>query len=40
MKICVESIDRGIWDAVTNDPFVSKLEKDYAFIGKNLVLLD
>jgi len=27
MKIFVESIDRGIWDAIINDPFVPKHEK-------------
>jgi len=27
MKIFVESIDRGIWDAIVNDPFVPKFEK-------------
>jgi len=23
----VESIDRGIWDAIVNDPFIPKFEK-------------
>ena len=32
MKIFVESLDRGIWDAIENDPFIPKLEKDGAFI--------
>jgi len=34
MKIFVESIDRGIWDAIENDPFIPKFEKDDAFIQK------
>jgi len=34
MKIFVESIDRGIWDASTNDPFVPKFEKDDVFIER------
>ena len=34
MKIFVESIDRGIWDAIENDPFVPKFEKDNVFIEK------
>jgi len=34
MKIFVESIDRGIWDAIINFPFVPKLEKDDIFIEK------
>ena len=32
MKIFVESIHRGIWDAIVNGPFVPKFEKDYVFI--------
>jgi len=28
MKIFVESIDRGIWDAIKNGPFVPMLEND------------
>ena len=28
MKIFVESLDKGIWDAIENDPFIPKLEKD------------
>jgi len=34
MKIFVESIHRGIWDAIVNGPFVPKFEKDYVFIEK------
>jgi len=34
MKIFVESIDRGIWDAIVNCPFVPKTEKDNVFIEK------
>jgi len=34
IKFFVESIDRGIWDAITNGPFIPKLEKDYVFIEK------
>jgi len=28
MKIFIESIDKGIWDAIENDPFIPKFEKD------------
>ena len=31
MKIFVESIDRGIWDAIVNGPFVPKIEKRLCF---------
>ena len=34
MKIFVESLDKGIWDAIENDPFIPKFEKDYVFIEK------
>jgi len=34
MKIFVESIDRGIWDAIVNGPFVPKIEKHDVFIEK------
>jgi len=34
MKIFVESLDRGIWDAIENDPFIPKLENDDVFIEK------
>jgi len=34
MKIFVESIDRGIWDAIVNSPFIPKIEKDNVFIKK------
>jgi len=34
MKIFVESIDRGIWNAITNVTFVPKFEKDDVFIEK------
>jgi len=33
-KIFVESIDRGIWDATENGPFIPKAEKDNASIEK------
>jgi len=35
MKIFVESIDRGIWDAIVNGPFVPKIEKSNVFIKKH-----
>ena len=35
MKIFVESIDRGIWDAIVNGPFVPKFGKDDVFIKKH-----
>jgi len=34
MKIFVESIDRGKWDAIVNGHFVHKFEKDDVFIEK------
>ncbi|XP_068504252.1 uncharacterized protein [Phaseolus vulgaris] len=34
MKIFVESIDRGIWDAIVNGPFIPMLEKDKVFSKK------
>ena len=34
MKIFVESLDKGIWDAIENDPFIPKFEKDGSFIAK------
>ena len=27
MKICMESLDKGIWDAIENGPFIPKFEK-------------
>jgi len=35
MKIFVESLDRGIWDAIENGHFIPKFEKDDVLI-KNL----
>ena len=34
MKISVESLDKGIWDAIENDPFIPKFEKDGSSIEK------
>jgi len=34
MKIFVESFDKGIWDAIENDPFIPKFEKDGSSIEK------
>ena len=34
MKFFVESIDRRIWDAITNGSFTRKVEKDKVFIEK------
>ena len=34
MKIFVESLDKGIWDAIKNDPFIPKFEKDGSSIEK------
>jgi len=34
MKIFVESIDKGIWDAIENGPFIPKLEMDGVFLEK------
>jgi len=34
MKFFVESINRRIWDAITNGPFIPKLEKYDVFIEK------
>ena len=33
-KIFVESLDKGIWDAIENDPFIPKFEKEGASIEK------
>ena len=35
MKIFVESLDKGIWDAIENGPFIPKFEKDGSFIEKS-----
>jgi len=34
MKIFMESLDKGIWDAIEYGPFVPKFEKDGSFIEK------
>jgi len=34
MKIFVESFDKGIWDAIKNDPFIPKFEKHGSYIDK------
>jgi len=34
MKIFVESLDKGICDAIENGPFIPKLEKDGSSIEK------
>jgi len=34
MKIFVESLDKGIWDAIENDPFIPKFEKEGVSIEK------
>jgi len=34
IKIFVESLDKGIWDAIENDPFIPKFENDGSSIGK------
>jgi len=34
MKIFVESLDKGIWDAIEKDPFIPKFEKDGSSIEK------
>jgi len=42
MKIFVESLGKGIWDAIENDPFVPKFEKDGSSIkslGLNRLIL-
>jgi len=38
MKILVESLDKGIWDAIENDPFIPKFEKDGSSIEKPSVV--
>ena len=40
MKIFVESIDKGIWDAIKNGPFIPKIKKNRSFIKKTLVPMD
>jgi len=42
MKIFVESLDKGIWDAIENGPFIPKFEKDGSSIenlGPNGLML-
>jgi len=34
MKIFVESLDKGIWDAIENGPFIPKFDKDGSSIEK------
>jgi len=34
MKIFMESLDKGIWDAIENGPFIPKFEKDRSSIEK------
>ena len=34
MKIFMESLDKGIWDAIENGPFILKFEKDGSVIEK------
>ena len=34
MKIFVESIDQGIWDAIENAPFIPNIKKNWSFIKK------
>jgi len=34
MKIFVESLHKGIWDAIENGPFIPKFEKDGSSIEK------
>jgi len=34
MKIFMESLDKGIWDAIGNGPFIPKFEKDGSVIEK------
>jgi len=36
MKIFVESIDKGIWDAIENGPFIPKIKKNGSFTRKPL----
>ena len=38
MEFFIESIDRGIRDAITNGPFIPKHEKDNVVLLKNLSL--
>jgi len=35
MKIFVESIDQGIWDAIENGPFIPTIKKNGSFLLKN-----
>jgi len=34
MKIFIESLDRGIWDAIVNDPYVPKTVIDGTTVDK------
>jgi len=42
MKIFVESLDKGIWDAIENVPFVPKFEKNLPLknLGLNGLILN
>jgi len=35
MKIFVESLDKGIWDAIENGHFIPTIEKDNVFVKKH-----
>jgi len=35
MKIFVESIDQGIWDAIENGPFIPKIKNGGSFTKKH-----
>jgi len=40
MQIFVESLDKGIWDAIKNGPFIPTIEKDNVSVEKPLVSID
>jgi len=34
MKIFIESLDRGVWDAIVNSPFIPKIVIDGVTVDK------
>jgi len=34
MKICMQSTDKGIWEAIENGHFIPRVKKDEVFVDK------
>jgi len=32
MKICIQSTDKGIWDAIESGPFIPQVKKNCVFV--------